>query len=127
MTVPLLTFRVDAASYLHALITVYTLVIFAYIVSTWIFAMGVRVPYSRYTDAVLGFLRDVTEPYLRVFRRIIPSFGAIDLSPIVAILVLQIVGGIVVSLIRGCTWPTPGPPHGSAPGRCSPASSSPTS
>ncbi len=101
MTVPLLTFRADAASYLHALITVYTLVIFAYIVSTWIFAMGVRVPYSRYTDAVLGFLRDVTEPYLRVFRRIIPSFGAIDLSPIVAILVLQIVGGIVVSLIRG--------------------------
>ena len=41
------------------------------------------------------------EPYLRIFRRFIPPFGPIDISPIVAILVLQIVGGIIVNLIRG--------------------------
>ncbi len=101
MTAPLLTVRTDIASYLNALIWVYTLVIFAYIVSTWVFAMGVRMPYSRTSDAVLGFLRDVSEPYLRIFRRIIPSFGGFDLSPILAILVLRIGGGIVVSLIHG--------------------------
>ncbi|MEA2267020.1 MAG: YggT family protein [Solirubrobacteraceae bacterium] len=101
MTLPLLTVRSDVASYLDALIWVYTLVIFAYIVSSWIFAMGIRIPYSRYTDAVLGFLRDVTEPYLSLFRRFIPPFGAFDFSPIIAIFALRIVGGIVVSLIRG--------------------------
>jgi YggT family protein len=89
------------ADYLNALIWVYTLVIFAYIVSTWVFAMGIRVPYSRASDAVLGFLRDVTEPYLRIFRRVIPPIGGLDLSPIVAILVLRFGGGIVVSLIHG--------------------------
>jgi YggT family protein len=101
VTLPLLTVRSDIASYLDALIWVYTLVIFAYIVSSWVLAMGVRIPYSRYTDAVLGFLRDVTEPYLSLFRRFIPPFGAFDFSPIIAIFALRIVGGIVVSLIRG--------------------------
>ena len=101
MTLPVATLRTDAADYLSALIWVYTLVIFAYIVTTWVFAMGVRVPYSRYTSAILGFLRDMSEPYLRIFRRFIPSFGAFDFSPIVAILVLRIGGGIVVSLIHG--------------------------
>jgi YggT family protein len=50
-------------------------------------------------NAVLDFLRDVSEPYLRIFRRLGLRIGPLDLSPIVAILALQIVGGIVVSLI----------------------------
>jgi len=41
----------------------------------------------------------VTEPYLRVFRRLPLRIGPLDLSPIVAILVLRIVGSIVVNLI----------------------------
>ena len=47
-------------------------------------------------NAVLDFLRDVTEPYLRIFRRLPLQFGPIDFSPIVAIFALRIVGGIVV-------------------------------
>jgi YggT family protein len=101
MILPLLTVRTDVASYLNALIWVYTLVIFAYIVSTLVLSMGVRIPYSRWSDAVLGFLRDVSEPYLRIFRRFIPPIGAIDFSPLIAILVLRIGGGIVVGLIHG--------------------------
>ncbi len=101
MILPLLTVRTDVASYLNALIWVYTLVIFAYIVSTLVLSMGVRIPYSRSTDAILGFLRDVTEPYLRIFRRFIPPIGAFDFSPLIAVLVLRIGGGIVVGLIHG--------------------------
>jgi YggT family protein len=101
MILPLLTVRTDVASYLNALIWVYTLVIFAYIVSTLVLSMGVRIPYSRWSDAILGFLRDVTEPYLRIFRRFIPPIGAFDFSPLIAVLVLRIGGGIVVSLIHG--------------------------
>ena len=56
-------------------------------------------PYARWTDSVLNFLRDVSEPYLRVFRRLIPSIGMIDLSPMVAIIVLYVVRTLLVDAI----------------------------
>ena len=93
--------RDDVAGYLLAVIRVYTLLIIAYILSSMFFAFGGRVPYARWSSAVLGFLRDVCEPYLSVFRRFIPALGPIDLSPIIAILVLNFLGGIVVSLLQG--------------------------
>ena len=71
----------------------------AWIVASFVFSLGGRVPYNRYVNAVLDFLRDVSEPYLRIFRRLPLRVGPIDLSPIVAILALRIVGGIVVTLI----------------------------
>jgi len=88
------------ADFLDALLNVYTILIIAYIVSSLVFAVGVRVPYSRVSDAVLTFLRQVCEPYLRLFRRFIPPLGPIDLSPIVAIFTLQIVGSLLVGLLR---------------------------
>jgi len=93
--------RDKAADYVRALVTVYFIIIFAYILSQWYLSFGGRVPYARWTSALLGFLRDVTEPYLRIFRRILPSMGPLDLSPIVAIIVLYLVGGLVERLIRG--------------------------
>ena len=89
------------ADFLAALILVYTLLIIAYILSQLFFNFGGRVPYSRTSDGILGFLRDVCEPYLAIFRRFIPPIGPLDLSPIVALFALQIVGGIVASLIHG--------------------------
>jgi len=91
----------DVAGYIRALGRVYTLLIIAYILSSMYFAFGGRVPYARWSSAVLGFLRDVCEPYLAIFRRFIPSIGAFDLSPIVAILVLNFVTGVVAGLIQG--------------------------
>ena len=93
--------RNDIGDYVWALVQVYTLLIFAYIVTTLIFAMGARVPYNRVTDAILTFLRDVCEPYLRIFRRFIPMIGPLDISPIVALVVLQIVGNLVVNAVHG--------------------------
>jgi uncharacterized protein YggT (Ycf19 family) len=93
--------RDDVAGYVQAVIRVYTLLIIAYILSSMFFAFGGRVPYARWSSAVLGFLRDVCEPYLSIFRRFIPALGPIDLSPIIAILVLNFLGGIVVSLLQG--------------------------
>jgi uncharacterized protein YggT (Ycf19 family) len=95
------TAREQIANFLNALLLVYVLIIFAYILSQLIFSFGGRIPYSRWSSAVLGFLRDVCEPYLSIFRRFIPPIGPVDVSPIVAVLVLQIVGQIVISLIRG--------------------------
>jgi uncharacterized protein YggT (Ycf19 family) len=91
--------RTQIAGFLSALLTVYILLIFAYIVTSLIFSFGGRIPYSRWSSAALGFLRDVCEPYLGLFRRFIPPIGPVDVSPIVAILLLRIVGGLVVALI----------------------------
>ena len=102
MAVPLASTRGDVADYLSTLIYVYTLLILAYIVVQLLFAFGIRPPYSRATDAVLGFLRDICEPYLRLFRRILPTAGMLDFSPIVAILVLTLVNVVIVNgIVRG--------------------------
>jgi YggT family protein len=88
----------EVIGFLHALILVYTLIIFAAIIVSWVFSFGMRVPYNRALNAVFDFLRDVTNPYLRIFRRLGLQFGPIDLSPIVAILALQILDRILLSL-----------------------------
>jgi YggT family protein len=94
--------RIQIADYLSTLIYVYTLLIILYIVIQLLFSVGLRPPYSRATDVVLGFLRDVCEPFLRVFRRLLPSFGGIDLSPILAIISLELINGVIVQgIIHG--------------------------
>jgi YggT family protein len=91
--------RVQIADFLGALLTVYVICLVAWIVVSFVFSFGVRVPWNRAVNAVLDFLRDVSEPYLRIFRRLPLRVGPLDLSPIVAIFALRIVGGIVIGLI----------------------------
>ena len=93
--------RSDVAGYVQTLVFVYTILIVAYILSSMFFQVGGRLPYSRALNSVMGFLRDVCEPFLRIFRRVIPPLGPLDLSPMVGIIVLNIVGAIVANLIRG--------------------------
>jgi uncharacterized protein YggT (Ycf19 family) len=93
--------RVDVANYLQTLITVYIVLIFIRILMSWF----TRIPYNRVLDVVLRFVSEVTDPYLNLFRRFIPMVrigpGALDLSPIVGVLVLSIVGNLVVNLVHG--------------------------
>jgi uncharacterized protein YggT (Ycf19 family) len=91
--------RQEIADFLDALLGVYTIIIIAWVVASLVFSLGARVPFSRPLNAVLDFLRDVTEPYLRLFRFLPLRVGPRDLTPIVAILTLRIVGSIVVGLI----------------------------
>jgi YggT family protein len=91
--------RSELAGFLSALLSVYVICIFAWIVLQMVLSFGLRLPYSRFTDGAMTFLRDVTEPYLRIFRPIPLRIGPIDLTPLVAILVLQLVGGIVIRAI----------------------------
>ena len=82
---------------MSALFEVYIVLIFIYILLNLLFSFGMRLPYSRWSDAVLSFLRDVSEPYLRLFRKFIPPIGAFDLSPMIAIIVLYIVQSLIVN------------------------------
>ncbi len=100
MTLAALT-RADVANYVSKLFYVYILLIFLYIVFNLILSTGVRMPYARWSDVILQFLRDVSEPYLRLFRRLIPQIGMFDLSPMIAVIVLVILRTILVSLIAG--------------------------
>ncbi len=88
--------RTEVAGYLSALIYVYTLLIIIYIVVQLLFAAGIRPPYSLTTDRLLRFLREVVEPFLRIFRRFAPRLGGLDLSPMLAIIALYLVNIIVV-------------------------------
>ena len=93
--------RGDVADYVNTLVLVYLVLIFIRILMSWI----PRMPYNRYLAAFLQFVTDVTDPYLNIFRRILPPVrmgpGALDLSPIVATLVLILVSTLVVGAIRG--------------------------
>jgi uncharacterized protein YggT (Ycf19 family) len=92
-TFGLLADAVSAAqSFVAVFIGVYVLLIFAYIITSWI-----RLPYS--LNAVQRFLYDVCEPYLRLFRRILPPLGPIDVSPIVGVVVLLGLEQLIVRLL----------------------------
>jgi uncharacterized protein YggT (Ycf19 family) len=92
--------RNDVASYVYTLFLIYTILIFVRVLMSWF----TRIPYNTVLNAVLEFVRETTDPYLNLFRRFVPMVrigpGALDLSPIVAIIVLQIVGQIIVGIIR---------------------------
>lgn len=78
--------------FVNVFISVYALVVFLYVLTSW-----VRLPYS--FNPVQRFLYEVCEPYLRLWRRILPSFGPLDLSPMVGIFALVVLGQIVVNLL----------------------------
>lgn len=101
MILALATTRADIANYVNALFEVYILLIFIYILTNWMLSFGMRLPYHRITDAIVNFLRDVCEPYLRLFRRLIPPIGMIDITPIIAIFVLVILDRLVTAAISG--------------------------
>lgn len=96
--------REDVAQYVDALFLVYFILILTRIVLSWIQQFR-PLPYNTTLRAVVGFVEEVVDPYLNVFRRIIKPVGgggfALDLSPILAIFVLFIVQRIVVNAIAG--------------------------
>jgi YggT family protein len=92
--------RTEIADLLASVLLVYTIIIIAWIVASLVFSLGARIPYSRPVNAVLDFLRDVTEPYLRLFRRLPLRIGPLDLTPMVAIIALQLVGGLIIAAVR---------------------------
>jgi YggT family protein len=91
--VPILDAISRIETFVSVFATVYGLVIIAYIITSWI-----RMPYS--LNPVQRFLYDVCEPYLRLWRRMLPlTIGPMDFSPIVAIIALGVFAKIVIALL----------------------------
>jgi YggT family protein len=99
--IPLALDRVDVATYVNALFIVYIVLIFANILISYV----PRMPYSPPLRAVLDFITETTNPYLNLFRRFLPPIGgggfALDLSPVIGIIVLFVLQTVVVGLIAG--------------------------
>lgn len=93
--------RNDVADYVSALFLVYIVLIFISVLISWV----PRMPYNRWLRAFLDFVTETTNPYLNLFRRILPPVGgggfALDLSPIIGVIVLFVLQGLVVGLIQG--------------------------
>ena len=84
----LLADAIDTAQdFVGTLFDVYLILIIAYIISSWI-----PLPYNIWLNRIQRFLYDVVDPYIRIFRRFVPQLSlgglGLDLSPIVAIIVL---------------------------------------
>lgn len=84
----------NVQSFLQVFIYVYSLLILAYILTSW-----VRLPYSPWLNRIQRFLYDVCDPYLRLWRRVLPSFGPLDLSPVVGVLFLYILLGVLNNIL----------------------------
>lgn len=99
--IPLALDRGDVADYVSAIFIVYVILIFARIVISFV----PRMPYRPWLRSVLDFITETTDPYLNFFRRFLPPIGgggfALDLSPMIGIIVLFVLQAIVVGLIRG--------------------------
>jgi YggT family protein len=82
-------------SFVYVFIVVYTILILAYIITSWI-----RLPYSPWLNRIQRFLYEVCEPYLRLWRRILPTFGPLDLSPVVGVGFLYLLLAVLTALLE---------------------------
>jgi YggT family protein len=99
--IPVAIGREELADYVEALFLVYLVLIFIRVLLSWI----PRMPYNPYLRGAVRFVEETTDPYLNLFRRLLPPLGgrgfALDISPILAIILLLIVQAVVVGAIRG--------------------------
>ena len=97
--IPLAFDRANVADYVQALFLVYFILIFANIVLSFV----PRMPYRPWLRAMIDFIHETTDPYLNIFRRIMRPIGggplSIDLSPMLALLVLFFAERIIVLAI----------------------------
>src|SRR5262249_45172855 len=85
----------SAQNFVQVFATVYTLIIFAYILTSW-----VRMPYSPWLNRIQRFLHDVSEPYLRLFRRVFRWRGPLALWPWIAIIVLWLLSEVLINVLE---------------------------
>ena len=81
-------------SFLKVFVYVYSLLILAYIITSW-----VRLPYTVWQNRIQRFLYDVCDPYLRMWRRVLPTFGPLDLSPVVAVIALNVLLAVALNIL----------------------------
>ena len=78
---------------------IYTWVIIASAIFSWLFAFGVVNPRNNVVATIGDALYRLTEPALRPIRRFVPSFGGLDISPIILLLLIFLIERIIILYI----------------------------
>ncbi len=94
LTLPIGDAISNVETFVDVFITIYGVVLIAYILMSW-----VRLPYSVALNRIQRFLYDVSEPYLRLFRRLLPMAGPLDLSPILAFVALGVIDRLLIWIL----------------------------
>src|SRR5213596_2991336 len=82
-------------TFINVFVGLYGLVILVYIITSWL-----RLPYSPTLNRIQRFLYDVCEPYIRLFRRMLPAAGALDFSPILALIALGVIDRFLIWVLE---------------------------
>ena len=82
------------------IIDLYKLVLIVYIITTWLIAFNIINTSNRFVYSLMEILYKLSEPSLRLVRRYIPTFGNIDISPIVVFLLLWFLQSLLIEY-----WP----------------------
>ncbi|MDX2307990.1 MAG: YggT family protein [Hyphomicrobium sp.] len=81
--------------FISYLLTLYTYVIFAVVILSFLLAFNVVNPRNNFVQSLWNALTAVTEPLLAPIRRVLPDLGAIDISPLVLLLIIQFIQIVV--------------------------------
>ena len=77
------------------LIELYTYVVVAAVIVSWLIAFGVLNTYNSFARSIVTFLDAATEPVFRQVRKIIPPIGGLDISPLIVLIGLQFLSYLV--------------------------------
>ena len=87
---------IELLGFVSYLLTLYTYVVLASVVFSWLIAFNVINPHNGFVRSIWQALEAVTEPLLRPIRRVMPDLGGIDLSPLILLLGIFFVQSVIL-------------------------------
>jgi YggT family protein len=87
------------ANLINAVVNIFIFILIVQVIMSWLIAFNVVNTRNRFVFIVADIAYKITEPVLRPIRRILPSFGGIDLSPVVLILLLYFIRDLLFEYV----------------------------
>ena len=81
------------------LLSLYTWVLIISVIMSWLLAFGIINTYNQFVSMVSDFLYRITEPALQPIRRLLPTLGGLDISPLVLLLAIFFVRNVLARLV----------------------------
>ena len=89
----------SAGQLILKILDIYSAIIIASAIMSWLVAFGVVNVRNQFIRVVVDLLYRVTEPVLRPIRRFLPNLGGIDISPVVALLLIIVIQHVIQNYI----------------------------